>query len=140
MQSILTIDTNIWAYYFDKEAPEHRYVEKPLDKAIRSEQISVNTVIVMELSHFLVKNLGPIQGGEKLSTFLNYPLIIEDFDYAMMLESVEQQKRYSHLGIGGRDATILALMKRSSTRKIIAHDSALKKVDWLEITDPIPEK
>ena len=94
----------------------------------------------MELSNFLIKNLGPIQGGEKLSTFLNYPLIIEDLNYAMMLESVEQLKRYSHLGIGGRDATILALMKRLSTRKIITHDAALKKVEWLEITDPIPKK
>ena len=140
MKSILTIDTNIWAYYFDKEAPEHRYVEKPLDKAIRSEQISVNTVIVMELSHFLVKNLGPIHGGEKINTFLNYPLIVEDLDYSMMLESVEQLKRYSHLGIGGRDSTILALMKNSSTKKIMTHDTALKKIEWLEVTDPVPEK
>ncbi len=94
----------------------------------------------MELSHFLIKNLGPIQGGEKLGTFLGYPLIIEDLDYAMMLESIEQLKRYSHLGIGGRDATILAFMKRSSSKKIMTHDSALKKVDWLEVSDPIPEK
>lgn len=100
----------------------------------------MNTVIVMELSHFLVKNLGPIQGGEKLGIFLNYQLMIEDLDYSMMLESVEQLKRYSHLGIGGRDATILALMKRLSTKKIMTHDAALKKVDWLEIIDPIPEK
>ena len=72
MSSILTIDTNIWAYYFDKEAPEHRHVERPVDRAIRSDQISVNTVIVMELSHFLIKNLGPVQGGEKLSKFLSF--------------------------------------------------------------------
>lgn len=122
------------------EAPEHRYVEKAVDRVVRSEQISVNAVIVLELAHFLVKNLGPIQGGEKLSTFLNYPLIIEDLDYAAMLESVEQLKRYSHLGVGGRDATILALMKRSSANKIMTHDAALKKVEWLEIMDPVPEK
>ncbi len=140
MQSILTIDTSVWAYYFDNEAPEHRYVEKPVDRAIRSDQISVNTVIVMELSHFLIKNLGPIRGGEKLNTFLSYPLVIEELDYEMMLESIEQLKRYSHLGIGGRDATLLALMKRLSIKKIMTHDAALKKVDWLQVSDPIPEK
>ena len=139
MRSILTIDTNIWAYYFDAEAPEHKHVEKPVDRAIKSEQIVVNTVIVMELSHFLIKNLGPVRGGEKLATILSYPLVVEALDYTAMLESIEQLKRYSHLGIGGRDATILAFMKRSSTKKIMTHDAALKKVDWLEVTDPIPE-
>jgi predicted nucleic acid-binding protein len=84
--------------------------------------------------------LGPIQGGEKLGTFLSYPLIIENLDHAMMLESIEQLKRYSHLGIGGRDATILAFMKGLSTKKIMTHDAALKKVDWLEISDPISQK
>ena len=58
----------------------------------------------------------------------------------MTLESIEQLKRYSHLGVSGRDATILAFMKRSSSRKIMTHDSALKKVDWLEVLDPVPEK
>lgn len=140
MCAILTIDTNIWAYYFDKEAPEHRYVEKPVDRAIKSDQISVNTVIVMELSHFLIKNLGPMQGGEKLNTFLRFPVVVEDLDYSLMLESIEQLKRYSHLGIDGRGATILGFMKRSSTKKIMTHDAALKKVDWLNISDPIPDK
>lgn len=114
-------------------------MEKPVDKAIKSDQVSVNTIIVMELSHFLVKNLGPVQGGEKINTFLSYPLIIEELNYETMLASIEQLKRYSHLGIGGRDSTILAFMRRSSTKKIITHDTAFKKIDWLEVTDPVPE-
>ena len=78
MSVILTIDTNIWAYYFDKDSPEHKYVVGPVDKAIRVEQIMTNTVIVMELSHFLVKSLGPVEGGEKINFFLSYPLVIEE--------------------------------------------------------------
>ena len=135
--TILTIDTNIWAYYFDKDASEHKFVEKPVDKAIRTEQIAINTVIVMELSHFLVKNLGPVQGGEKLGSFLAFPLVVVDLDYKLALASVEELKRYSHLGIGGRDATILASMRKLGLKKIMTHDIALKKVDWLEVTDPI---
>ena len=138
MSNILTIDTNIWAYYFDREAPEHKYVEKPVDKAIRSEQISVNTVIVMELSHFLVKNLGPVLGGEKLNFFLSYPLVIEELDYKAALGSIEELKRYSHLGIGGRDATILYFVRHLGSKKIMTHGSALKRIDWLDTIDPIP--
>ena len=66
--------------------------------------------------------------------------MIGDLDYFTTLESIEQLKRYSHLGIGGRDATILALMKRSSIKKLMSHDAAFKKIDWLEVIDPIPDK
>lgn len=112
----------------------------PVDNAIRTEQILTNTVIVMELSHFLVKNLGSIEGGEKINFFLSYPLTILDLDYKAILGSIEESKRYSHLGIGGRDATILHFVRKSSSKKIMTHDSALKKVDWLEVIDPIPSK
>ena len=114
-------------------------MEKPVDKAIRSEEIVVNTVIIMELSHFLIKNLGPVQGGEKLNFFLSYPLVIDNLNYKEVLESIEELKRYSHLGIGGRDATILALLRRSPSKKIMTHDDAFKKVDWLNAIDPIPD-
>ncbi len=134
--SILTIDTNIWAYYFDRTSPEHKSVEKPVDRAIRKEEIAINTVIVMELAHFLVKSLGPIQGKEKLAVFLSYPLTIADLDNQGVLESIEELVRYSHLGVGGRDATVLAFMKRLGIKRIMTHDEALKKVDWLEVIDP----
>ncbi len=140
MSNILTIDTNIWAYYFTQDVPEHKYVEKALDKIIRSEkeQIAVNTVIVMELAHFLVKNLGPIQAKEKLDIFLSFPFTVGDLDYSNVLDSIEELKRYSHLGIGGRDATVLAFMRKGGMKKIMTHDAALKKIDWLEVIDPIP--
>lgn len=47
-------------------------------------------------------------------------------------------KGYSHLGIGGRDATILAFMREESIERIMTHNAALKKIDWLEVIDPIP--
>lgn len=137
MLAILTIDTNIWAYYFDQDSPEHKSVVGPVEKALKSEQIAINTIVVMELAHFLIKNLGPVDGSDKLGLFLRFPLVILDFDYRSALDSVEMLRRYSHLGIGGRDATVLALMSRSGMKKIMTHDEALKKVDWVEATDPI---
>lgn len=137
MLSILIIDTNIWAYYFDRDSPEHKLVIGDVEKALKSEQIAVNTIIIMELAHFLIKNLGPIEGGEKLGVFLRFPLVISDFDYRNALDSVEMLKRHSHLGVGGRDATILAMMGASGVKRIMTHDEALKKIDWLQVVDPV---
>lgn len=91
----------------------------------------------MELADFLIKNLGPVDGGEKLGVFLSYPFSVADLDYETTLESIEMLKRHSHLGIGGRDATILALMKKNGMNRIMTHDEALKKVDWVEAIDPV---
>jgi len=137
VSAILIIDTNIWAYYFDGDSPEHKSVVGPVEKALKSEQIAINTIIIMELAHFLIKNLGPVEGGEKLGLFLRFPLAISDFEYRSALDAVEMLRKYSHLGIGGRDATVLALMSRGKVKKIMTHDEALKKVDWLEATDPV---
>lgn len=140
MLAILIIDTNIWAYYFDQDSPEHKSVVGPVEKALKSEQIAINTIIIIELAHFLIKNLGPVDGAEKLGLFLHFPLVISDFEYRSALDSVEMLKRYSHLGVGGRDATVLALMNRTRVKKIMTHDEALKKVDWLKATDPVTAK
>ena len=140
MSATLIVDTNIWAYYFDRDSPEHRSVVAPVEKALRSDQITINTIIIMELAHFLVKNLGPVDGGERLGVFLRFPLIVSEFDFRSALDSVEMLKRYSHLGVGGRDATVLALMSRSKIVRIMTHDEALKKVDWLEAIDPVKAK
>ena len=91
----------------------------------------------MEVAHFLIKNLGPVNGGEKLGLFLRFPLVISDFDYRSSLDAIDMLKRYAHLGLGGRDATILALMSRAKIKKIMTHDEALKKVEWLEPVDPV---
>ena len=138
MSAILIIDTNIWAYYLDRDSAEHESVIADVEKALKSEQIAVNTVIIMELAHFLIKNLGPVDGGEKLGVFLRFPLVISDFDYRNALDSVEMLKRYSHLGVGARDATVPAMMSAAGVKRIMTHDEALKKVEWLQVVDPVP--
>jgi len=59
---VLIIDSNMWAYYFDKDAPEHPFVADRIDKALSSEKIVMNTVIIIEVAHFLVRSLGPVIG------------------------------------------------------------------------------
>jgi predicted nucleic acid-binding protein len=140
VRPILTIDSNIWAYFFDKDSPEHERVNGPVEKALKSEQLAINTVVVMEVTHFLVKNLGPVEGGEKIGVFLSFPFVLFDFDYRSALDSIEMLKKYSHLGIGGRDATILAMMNKASSKRIMTNDDALKRIEWLEVVDPVIRK
>lgn len=134
---MLIIDSNIWAYYFDTDAPEHPLVVDKVEEALSSEKIAINTVIIIEVAHFLVKNLGPIIGRDKLNMFLSFPFTVMDLDYELALKAVELLANYSHQGIGGRDAAILATAENLSLNEIMTHDEAFKRIDWLKVLDPI---
>ena len=108
-----------------------------MDSILTKKEIVMNNLVVMELSHYLIKNIGPIKGKEKIKKFLEFPFVIEDFDYELLLESIELLSRYSHTGIGGRDATILATMKKQGIKQLLTHDKAFRKVDFIEVIDPI---
>lgn len=133
------IDSNIWAYYFDADSPEHRSVVPEVKKAIR-EGVLINTVVAMEVSHFLVKNLGSAVGKEKFEVFLGFPLVVDELDIGLVRASADELYKHSRLGIGGRDATLLASMRRRGVDMIMTHDAALKKVPGLKAIDPIKSK
>lgn len=134
---MLIIDSNIWAYYFDKDAPEHLLVADKVEEALRSDKIVINTVVVVEVAHFLVKNLGPIIGRNKLDRFLSFPFTVIDLNYDLTLKAIEFLAKYSHEGIGGRDATILATAESLGVNSIMTHDETFKRINWLKVVDPI---
>lgn len=134
---MLMIDSNIWAYFFDRNVPEHNKVKGPVKEAIREGEILMTTVIQMELAHYLIKRLGPISGGEKLDVLLNYPFKLDILDKELVLRTQEVLQRYYHLGIGARDASIIASMKRHGVTKLITHDNAFKKIEEIEVIDPV---
>ena len=131
------VDSNIWCFYFDNTCKEHANVKKFLENVLEKEKIEINTVIVMEVSHFLVKNLGPSIGKGKIDIFLSLPMNILDFDFSLMKLSINMLADYFHSGIDGRDATMLAAMKKSGSNTIATHDSAFKKIDWIKVVDPV---
>ena len=49
------VDSNIWAYYFDANLPEHESVVSFLDPQINSGNIAVSTIIIVEVAHYLFK-------------------------------------------------------------------------------------
>jgi predicted nucleic acid-binding protein len=72
MERLIFVDSNIWCYYFDRSAQEHNIVSDKLEKALE-DRVAINTVIEMEVAHYLIKNLG-LEGKSKMYTFLSYPM------------------------------------------------------------------
>ncbi len=135
MGRLTFIDSNIWCYYFDESAEEHEAVSEKLE-AMLEENVAINTVVVMEVAHYLIKNLGS-EGTRKMEVFLSYPMKVVDLDQYLTRRSVEYLARYSHTGIGGRDATILASMDEIQAMRLMTHDRAFKRIASIEVIDPI---
>ncbi|MGD0405444.1 MAG: hypothetical protein ABSB10_02165 [Candidatus Bathyarchaeia archaeon] len=53
---MIFIDSNMWCYYFDKRLPEHEQVRDIMRKTITSEDIVCNTLIILEVAHYLVRH------------------------------------------------------------------------------------
>jgi len=135
MESLIFVDSNIWCYYFDLSAVEHDVVSERLEEALES-GVAINTVVAMEVAHYLIKNLGS-EGKKKMDVFLSYPMKIVDFDQYIARKSIEYLARLSQTGIGGRDATILASMEVLGIEKLMTHDRAFKRIDFIDVVDPI---
>jgi len=134
---MIFVDSNIWCYFLDESSKEHRKSSNFIKKILGKEDIVTNTIVLMEISHFLVKNLGSVTGKKKIDVFLEFPLITEDLNYSYAREAIALLCQYSHAGIGGRDATILATMKKLGVKRIATHDKAFKGVEWIELIDPV---
>ena len=135
MESLIFIDSNIWCYYLDRSAQEHDVVSESLELVLEG-CVAINTVVAMEVAHYLIKNLGHL-GKKKMDLFLSYPMEIVDFDKSLARKSIEYLAIYSQTGIGGRDATILASMQELGIHRLMTHDRAFKRIDFIEVIDPI---
>lgn len=129
------IDSNIWAYYLDRTTPEHEKVLAPVRRVLKGE-VWINTIIQIEVAHYLVKRLGPLAGAERAEGFMRYHFKVDELTAERVHESVELLGRHSHLGVGGRDATLLATMRAVGIRRLMTHDEALKRVEWVKAIDP----
>ena len=134
---MIFIDSNVWCFYFDTSFKENKKITDAVNSLVDKERVLSNTLIVMEVSHFLVKNLGQRIGKINIDKFLSLPIEIIDVDFSLMKNSIDMLSDYSHTGIGGRDATILATLKQEKTDKIMTNDSAFKKIEWLNVIDPL---
>ncbi len=138
---MLFVDSNIWCYYFDQRLPEHVPVRDAMREIIKSEQIACNTVIVMEVAHYLVRHFPEKVARKKIETFINLTNIdIADFNRQALNQTIETLLAYAYTeGLGGRDATVIASMKLQNIQKIVSHDDIFKRLAnklELEVIDP----
>ena len=141
---MIFVDANIWCYYFDQRLPEHEYVREPMRKIIKSEEIVCNTIVVMEVAHYLVRHFKGRDARKKIDYFVNLRnMKIVDFNRSVMTEALEKLVEYAYTeGLGGRDAAVIATLESLKLKRIISHDDAFKRLATklrLEVIDPIPK-
>jgi predicted nucleic acid-binding protein len=141
VNKMIFVDSNIWCYYFDTRLPEHLRVRDSMREIIKSQEIACNTVIVMEVAHYLVRHFTEKVARKKIETFVNLNnLDISDFNRQACNESVETLLTYAYVeGLGGRDATVIASMKLQNINKIVSHDDIFRRLAnklKLEVIDP----
>jgi predicted nucleic acid-binding protein len=134
---MILIDSNIWAYYFDASLSEHNLVIKPVEAALKKNLVAVNATIMIETLHYLVKRLGSLEGTKKGRVFLNYGLPFYSIDEEIVDLTLTKLGEFTHLGIGGRDASIVATMSIEGISKLMTHDQAFKRVPEIDVIDPI---
>ncbi len=139
---MIFVDSNIWCYYFDQRLPEHQQILEPMRKIIKSEEIASNTIIVLEVAHYIVRHFAEKTARKKIDTFVNLRnMNITDFTRQIMTQTLETLADHAYTqGLGGRDATVIATMKTQNITKIISHDNIFKRLSdklSLEVIDPI---
>ncbi len=139
---MIFVDSNIWCYYFDQRLPEHNQILQPMREIIKSEEIACNTIIVLEVAHYIVRHFTEKTARKKIDNFVNLKnMNITDFNRQIMTQTLENltEHAYTH-GLGGRDATVIATMKTRNIKKIFSHDNIFKRLSdklKIEVIDPI---
>lgn len=137
------LDANVWIYYLDTRTDEHESVVDTISDIVEDEPIFTTTVLQMEVVHYLHTQL--TDPDELLDRFL---FLEETLVAELRREDIEAATEllgtYPNTGIGGRDATVLAAMRRYDVSHLWTHDNGLKRVgadlEWLEVTDPVAEQ
>jgi len=144
---LIAVDANIWCYYIDPTTPEHKAVSAFMDDLILSgEEILTNTIIWMEVGHYLYKTsrLPRATLFDILKKLMGLPtLIIVDVDVQLLYDSLSLLADLFIYPIGGRDATVLAAMNRFNVRKLVSHDEGFKRLardGLIEVIDPVVQE
>lgn len=134
---IIFVDSNYWIYLFDKTTDEHESIKEHFNNLYDEATLATNTIVMMEVMHYLVKRLGSEIAKEKWNLFSSIDFIVGNLEFEDLDTIFSILCKYSHTGIGGRDATILSFLEINKIQKICTHDNAFKKIPNLEIIDPI---
>lgn len=134
------LDANIWIYYFDTRLDEYDAVRPSVRRLLGDEPLFTTTVLQMEVIRYLTRRLEDSdEYVERFQSLSNISVAnLTDGDVARATELLEE---HPQIGLGGRDATVVAAMDRYDVERLWTHDDALKRLgsrlDWLDVTDPV---
>ena len=146
---MITIDSQIWIYYWDINSPEHKNVKSLLnggnnDGILFNEEIILSAIIPIEIAHHLYKKANTSKNLDKdtiedllLSLISSNNCQIIDIDAVLLVDVINKMKNYSSLGIGGRDTLILATMDRLKVTTIYTHDKNILILENYKRIDPV---
>ena len=137
---MLSIDSQIWIYFFDPNAKENTNVQKWFKEIMETEVVLLSTIIPLEVSH----NLYAIPNLDKFSTenlilkwVTQENILFVPVDNDVMLLELEILKSNRSKGVGGRDCLILASMLAKDVETIVTHDKNLLRITSLHRIDPV---
>lgn len=133
------VDSNYWIYWMDSRHPEHRHVSKAMRAAIR-EGILLNLTSLLEVAHYF-RDLGEAELASTMDKLRNLTTLnLAELDTATADEALRIIGKYSEIGIGGRDAVVLATMQLHGVKRILTHDRDFRKVKGIRVIDFIPAR
>ena len=138
LKSLIFLDSNYWIYLFDQTTEEHAIIKEHFASIYDKYHLASNTVVLLETLHYLVKRLGSELVKEKWGWFMAMDLVIDELTLPCIDATFDELLKYSHTGIGGRDASILASMKRlGDIRTLVSHDRDFLNIPEIAVIDPI---
>ena len=146
---MITIDSQIWIYYWDSNAIEHQNINKWLKGKDRNgilfkEDIILSSIIPIEVGDHLYKiaNLSNNLDKDTIEELILALISTEncqiiDIDAILLVDVIQKMKNYSSLRIGGRDTLILATMDRFKVSTIATHDKNILALKKYKRIDPV---
>jgi len=133
------VDSNYWIYWMDRRHPEHRFVTGAMREAIE-DGIILNVMTLVEVAHYFRGLEGP-EFSSRMDKLRNLrTLTLTELDLTTTDKAIRLLSRYGGVGIGGRDAVVLATMQLHGIKRILTHDRDFTKVKGIRVVDPIPQR
>jgi predicted nucleic acid-binding protein len=139
---VIAIDSNVWIYYCDTTTPEHERVRKPVRSVLRTARTLVNSVVPLEVTHYLTKR-GKSAGRSRFEeNFLHVEnIVVQSLEERDVIRSRQLLEEHHATEIGGRDASLVATMETQNVGELWTHDTGLKRLgeylDWMTVVDPV---
>ena len=137
---MITIDSQIWIYYFDPNALENGNVSTWMKLNLKSKEIILSIIIPLEVAHNLYKipRMSPDQIEKLLFRWITQKnIMILDATQEEMISALQMLKYYRSKGIGGRYCLILSTMNLSKVEILVTHDKNLLMLEKFKRIDPV---